>query len=192
MEEEFDAEFLSSIAVTIQRNIRRFLSRCRIVKLINERIEKIYDPRRKLYYYYDSVADTSSWLKPALLRDSDIQVVAPTFTPDEASRHITNLMRRLRSLRLIQRAFAQSIEEVKEGGKKFYMRLKTGETLLKLPSFMEGTMRHDPPLRHADDDEDEDENDEDAEESDDEDYDSGIFYHLYDSYVFMHFYIFFL
>ena len=175
MEEEFDAEFLSSVALTIQRTIRRFLSRCRVVKVLNERIEKIYDPRRKLYYYYDSVADTSSWLKPALLRDSDIQLIAPTFTPDEASRHITNLMLRLRSLRLVQRAFAQSIEEVKEGGTKFYRRLKTGDALLQLPNFMEGTLKHAPPLRHADeDDSGGDGEEENTEESEDEDYDSGI------------------
>ena len=43
------------------------------------RFEKIYDPIRKRYYYYDRDLDVSSWWKPVLLRNSDLPV-APTYT----------------------------------------------------------------------------------------------------------------
>ena len=71
-------------AIKLQSIVRMILVRSRIIKQINERYEKIFDPRRQRYYYYDRINDTSSWGKPLLLRNSDIKIVSPTFIDESA------------------------------------------------------------------------------------------------------------
>jgi hypothetical protein len=53
--------------------------RARLLKQLNDRYEKIYDPRRERYYYYDKVKDESSWGKPLLLLKSDVNLISPTY-----------------------------------------------------------------------------------------------------------------
>ena len=53
-------------------------------RVLHERYEKIFDPVRKRYYYYNTVEDTASWRKPLLLREEDIEHVAPTYSKDQA------------------------------------------------------------------------------------------------------------
>jgi hypothetical protein len=50
-------------ATVIQSLARQYFVRTKILQLLNERYEKIYDPKRKKYFYYDTHADTSSWEK---------------------------------------------------------------------------------------------------------------------------------
>lgn len=69
-------------AIKIQSIARMIVVRCRVLKKLNERYEKIYDPRRERYYYYDKETDTSSWGKPLLLLKSDINVISPTYLED--------------------------------------------------------------------------------------------------------------
>lgn len=53
-------------ATVIQSLARRYFVRTKILQLLNERYEKIYDPKRKKYFYYDVHADISSWEKYGL------------------------------------------------------------------------------------------------------------------------------
>lgn len=71
-------------AIKLQSIVRMILVRSRIIKQINDRYEKIFDPRRQRHYYYDRINDTSSWGKPLLLRNSDIKIVSPTFIDESA------------------------------------------------------------------------------------------------------------
>ena len=62
----------------LQKAVRRYIVRSRVLKIIEDRFEKIFDPKRRSYYYYDTVTDTSSWRKPPLLLTGDIQRISPT------------------------------------------------------------------------------------------------------------------
>ena len=85
MEEVEDEEAIITNygAVKLQSIARMILVRSRLIKKLNERYEKIYDPRRDRYYYYDKVKDESSWGKPLLYLKSDINVISPTYVEDQ-------------------------------------------------------------------------------------------------------------
>jgi hypothetical protein len=77
-------------AIKIQSIARMIIVRSRVLKQLNERYEKIYDPRRERYYYYDKVSDKSSWGKPVLLLKSDIKIISPTYAfEDENAQQTT-------------------------------------------------------------------------------------------------------
>lgn len=76
-------------AIKLQSVARMILVRSRIIKQLNERYEKIYDPKRDRYYYYDIQQDKSSWRKPPLLLKSDILRISPPYVPDGEEHSIT-------------------------------------------------------------------------------------------------------
>lgn len=79
-----DAALMTDFGATkIQSIVRMVLVRSKLLKQINARYEKIYDPRRERFYYYDRVKDESSWGKPALLLKSDIAEISPTYVEGE-------------------------------------------------------------------------------------------------------------
>ncbi len=66
-------------AIKIQSLVRMLIVRSKLLKQINARYEKIYDPNRERYYYYDRLLDQSSWGKPPLLLNSDIAQISPLY-----------------------------------------------------------------------------------------------------------------
>lgn len=79
-----DAALMTDFGATkIQSIVRMVLVRSKLLKQINARYEKIYDPKRERFYYYDRVKDESSWGKPALLLKSDIAEISPTYVEGE-------------------------------------------------------------------------------------------------------------
>ena len=52
---------------------RRYKARKRILFVIAQRFEKVFDPSSGTFYYYDVSKGTSSWSKPSLLKESDIE-----------------------------------------------------------------------------------------------------------------------
>jgi hypothetical protein len=87
--------------VILQKYIRRFVQRCHIHRIICSKFEKIYDPKRKRFYYYNIDADTSSWKKPPMLLYSDIFDVSPSYTPDHAAIIIQRSLWRRAALRRV-------------------------------------------------------------------------------------------
>jgi hypothetical protein len=168
-----DVDMNDMFAMKLQSIIRRFNSRCRVIRIINDRYEKILDPRRKVHYYYDKIADISTWIKPPLLGKGDIEKISPTYTDDKAAEIITNLFRALYSLRKVQRLYAERVEAVKSQGamKYIYRRKGAEETFRSLPRFMEGTLKH--PLPGEDEESEEELESEESESEDDDNYDSG-------------------
>lgn len=124
---------------------RRYNARKRVLRLINERFEKIHDPRRQRYYYYDRQLDTSSWQKPKLLRDHDIEDIAPTYIPDQAALMIQRQLWKVWALRRVRAMYKSVIKELddKASGKGYYLNSKTGKTMWVLPQFMGGKLDHD-------------------------------------------------
>ena len=72
-------------AIKIQSLVRMLIVRSKLLKQINARYEKIYDPKRERFYYYDRVLDQSSWGKPPLLLNSDIAEISPLFVEGDES-----------------------------------------------------------------------------------------------------------
>ena len=97
--------FKDSCATVIQKYFRRYFQRLKIIDYIETKYEKIYDPRRKLYYYYNIEEDRSSWRKPVLLLKGDLSRIAPTYTLDEASVMIQRHARRRRALKRVRRLY---------------------------------------------------------------------------------------
>jgi hypothetical protein len=139
---EFDAESYSTIKV--QALIRRFLVRSRALKDVYKRYEKIFDPKRKRYYYYDKEKNKSSWMKPVLLLKKDLADVAPTYTRDQAARKLQNVFRKCMAklkVRILYQGALTTIADEKTGKRLFY-NPRSGRTFEKLPLFMKGRLDH--------------------------------------------------
>lgn len=61
-------------ARTIQALYRRFATRKMMLDLLSRRYRKVLDPVSGQAYYYDSVAGTATWFKPAVLGDYDLDL----------------------------------------------------------------------------------------------------------------------
>lgn len=131
--------------IKIQSVVRLFVCRSKLLKLINIRYEKIFDPNRKKYYYYDKVNDSSSWSKPRLLLDKDLDKIAQTYTDDEAAIIIQKRVRMMLSLLrvriLYQINVITSVDET--SGYNYYYNPKSEMTMWELPYFMNGRMNYE-------------------------------------------------
>jgi hypothetical protein len=134
---ELTVEYFS--AVKLQSFLRRFIIRSRLLRSIRQRYEKIYDPVRKRYFYYDKETDTSSWIKPVLLLTTDLHI-SPTYTEDQAAIKIQTLIRshisKLKVRLLYQSTIVTSIDQAT--GTTYYYNPKTYATYWELPKFMNG------------------------------------------------------
>ena len=141
---QFIHESLVKHVIQVQKTVRRFLARCQIHEYIAAKYEKIYDPKRKFYYYYNIQTDKSSWKKPALLLKSDITLISPTYTLDEAAAMIQRQARRriaLRRVRILYKAVVTESTDVSSGLVYYYNR-KSGQSMWKLPDFMNNIFDH--------------------------------------------------
>lgn len=175
-----DAELSWYCAIKVQSLCRRFLVRQRLLKEARNRYEKIFDPKRKRYYYYDSVTDKSTWIKPVQLLDKDLDV-APTYIPEQAALKIQRMIRlhlaKLKVRTMYQEILTTGLDPA--SGYPYFQNSRSGLTMWALPLFMNGKMNYarkpakDPkflkkvfPKPVGDDEDDEDEEDE--SESDEE------------------------
>jgi hypothetical protein len=140
----FDDELRSVCVSKIQSHIRRFVARKRLLGILNNRYEKIYDPIRRRFYYYDTIRDTSTWRKPALFRDHDVLKVAPTYFPEEAAVMIQRTGRRHIARRLVRLLYADTVKVTVDPTTKkpIYNNPKTKVAMNQLPHFMGGKLNH--------------------------------------------------
>lgn len=137
-------------AIKLQAVVKRFLIRCHIHRLVLDRYEKIWDPVRKSYYYYDILLDQSSWYKPAILLNSDITKIAPTYTNDYAATLIQKHMKRHFALRRVRRLYKILIKEYfdEESQRPYYHNERTSMVFWFLPTFMKGRLDHSYPKNY--------------------------------------------
>lgn len=165
-----DSEKSLRYIVKAQSIARKFVLRSRFLKQLEDRYEKIYDPKRDRYFYYDRLTDTSSWEKPVVFGKDDVEEISSIFTPDEASVIVVRSLLRYIALRKI-RMQCQSVlnQIVGEDGSKYYVNTYTNETLHRLPRFMKGRFNYRYKFRRRSDASAEDtSSEEDSEGSDEE------------------------
>jgi hypothetical protein len=131
--------------IKLQASIRRYIVRAKIIRQINQRWEKILDPRRQRYYYYDKVYDLSYWSKPKLLLDRDLDEVSPTYSDEDAATKIqTRIRMKLAQIRvrmMYQSTVIQAVDE--SSGGKYYYNPNTYATMWELPAFMNGRLDYE-------------------------------------------------
>ena len=80
--------------LVIQCAFRVNLARKCFRKKLEGRYEKIYDPRREKFYYYDRQLRRSTWKKPVLVAYVGDLGIAPTYTEEQAAIMIQRQVRR--------------------------------------------------------------------------------------------------
>jgi hypothetical protein len=140
VEEVFDVTTFS--VVKIQSLVRRFLTRLKVLTDTFQRYEKIWDPKRKKFYYYDKLKDKSSWIKPVLLLKHDLFDIAPTYLPEQAIKKVQSYLRKFSALKRVRLLYQATIEITidEETGKRTYYNPRSGRSANKLPAFMKGRL----------------------------------------------------
>ena len=173
-----------AIILKLQAFARRIRDRKKVVTLLESKYEKIYDPNRKKYFYYNSLTDTSSWKKPKLLGRSDITKISSLYTEEEAAGMIQRQFRRMKALHLVRMMYKKNVTAIKDegSGQTYYYNKVTDQTFWELPDFMGGKLKYNykvniPSTRKAEtgvgsSDEDGSENDSSDSESDSDEEDS--------------------
>lgn len=141
-----DREMKISCIIRMQALARRYFSRCKVVRFINKRFEKIWDPKTDKYYYYDTKLDKSSWTKPSILLDAEIDDIAPTYLDEPAALMVQRQYRRLVALRKVQKLYKEVISEISDETTetKYYFNPRLFTTHWDLPAFMQGEYDHEP------------------------------------------------
>jgi hypothetical protein len=140
--------------VKLQSCVRRFKARKECLQMIETRFEKIYDPKRKKYFYYDIIRDLSSWKKPKLLKDQDLTKVSSLYSQEEAVLLIQNFLRKISSLRKVRMLYQKRIKLKRDPRQKkltTYYNKVTKQTISRLPGFMEGRLNYDYEINFEDD-----------------------------------------
>jgi len=160
-------------ATVIQKHARRYIQRVKILELMEATYEKILDPRRKCYFYYNINTDRSSWKKPALLLKADLSRIAPTYTLDQAATKIQSLCRCRPALKRTRNLYKLFVKEmVDQAGAKYYYNPLTARSMWELPSFMGGKLDGHVYGKKKEEAK-EEEKDEDSDDDDDDDSDDG-------------------
>lgn len=176
--EEEVAEYKLYSIIKIQSMVRRYLIRSRAMKEIFQRYEKIYDPKRKRFYYYDKTNNKSSWLKPPLLLNKDLPEVAPTYLPEQAAQKIQNMVRKVLALHKVRLTYQAKITTIQDSknGKRLYYNPLSGASYSKLPNFMKGRLnyRKTKKVKKRKNDSDSDDDDDSNKEEDNDDESDGL------------------
>jgi hypothetical protein len=129
----------------LQSLARRWKARKQCLLKLETRYEKIYDPKRKKFFYYDIIKDLSSWKKPKLFKENDLTKISALYTKDEAANLIQKQFRRFNALRRVRMLFQKRIKIQNNRRTKittFYNKV-TKVSFSKLPNFMSGKLNYE-------------------------------------------------
>ncbi|CAM9426984.1 unnamed protein product, partial [Discosporangium mesarthrocarpum] len=129
--------------IQIQRVVRGFKGRIEALKHVNDVVEKVYDPRTGGYYYFNTVAQTSSWAPPAIVKRilgeyGDLDRISSTYTDDQAAVMLQTAWRcrmAKKMTRMLVVSMVTKIHDPSTGGHYYYNSI-TGETSWNKPLLM--------------------------------------------------------
>ena len=138
LQDDSENELKVSCVIKMQACIRRFLQRSAILRIMRKRFEKILDPRSRRYYYYDTVKDRSSWVKPSIFLSADVRKIAPTYLNDQAATFIQNAIRRYISIKRARQVYKAKVVQFTEETSKlvYFFNPNSMRTYYDLPKFM--------------------------------------------------------
>ena len=135
------------MAIQIQKRARGMAARMKVERECYERYEKIWDPRRDEFYFYDKELDLAAWKLPkALSKFTDSFPIAPTFLPEDAALVIQTMARRVAAAQRLRLVYKEQWEEVFDfySGNNYYANRKTYQSAWVLPGFMKGKYDYTP------------------------------------------------
>ena len=137
-QDENEQELKISCVIKLQACMRRFLQRSAVLKSMRKRFEKILDPKTGKYYYYDTIKDRSTWIKPSIFLADDVLAVAPTYLNDQAATFIQNAIRRYFCKKKARGVFKSKVVQFTDDGSKltYFFNPNSMRTYYDLPRFM--------------------------------------------------------
>eukprot|EP00752_Nemacystus_decipiens_P011953 g10598.t1 len=128
-------------AVHAQRVVRGFLGRLAALRQANLVYEKIFDPRTRGYYYYNTHTFETTWTPPKVVTRilgefGDLDTIAPTYTEEEAAIMLQAAWRRRRGIRMARALLASVVSKILDeaSGAHYYFNSLTGETSWSKPA----------------------------------------------------------
>lgn len=112
----------------IQSRYRIKIARRRIMDVVRNKFELVFDPDSGEYFYYNKETGESQWDKPKTLGDKDMYADGPE--ADNAARILQNAFRRRLALKQIREMIKGIYKKEYDPstGDFYYLNVKTGET----------------------------------------------------------------
>eukprot|EP00957_Ditylum_brightwellii_P169302 12885526-Ditylum_brightwellii.AAC.1 len=136
---------IASITI-VQARSRGVLARKRSCILANDIIEKVYDPRTKLHYYYNKRLDRSRWTMPFFLDicGRDIENISPAYTDIQAAIMIQSMLRVRISQKMTRQMLSERVDKVHDDTtNSFYYFDRVSGTTSGTKSFLWGSEDHE-------------------------------------------------
>ncbi|RLN94410.1 hypothetical protein BBJ28_00019103 [Nothophytophthora sp. Chile5] len=129
-------------ARVLQLQVRAFLGRQRVTRLLASVYEKHYDPMRKQHYYVNTQTNASTWRKPRLLErflpaDSDVARGQVELAPNEAAQRIQRLARAFLAMKTIRQLVRENYMKLFDAENQvfYYLNTRSGERSEHKPPF---------------------------------------------------------
>lgn len=150
-----DLEDQAYYIIKMQSLLRKYRARKICLAKVESIYEKIYDPKRKRYFYYHRLKDMSSWRKPKILGKNDISKISPLYSREQSVGMIQRQFRRMKALHRVRMKFQKRVKATKDPKLKkiYYFNKITKQTFWELPEFMAGKINYDYDIDSGDENE---------------------------------------
>ncbi|RLN62718.1 hypothetical protein BBP00_00004582 [Phytophthora kernoviae] len=140
--DEWRAHEEDCAARVLQNQLRAFLSRQRMARLLLSVYEKHYDSVRKQYFYVNTLTNISTWEKPLLLArflpgDRNVARGRAELSPKEAALRIQRVIRAFLAKKTIRQLVRENYMKLFDPESKgfYYLNTRTGERSEQKPPF---------------------------------------------------------
>ncbi|GMF40932.1 unnamed protein product [Phytophthora fragariaefolia] len=140
--DEWRAHEEDCAARVLQNQLRSYLSRQRMARLLMSVYEKHYDPVRKQHFYVNTQTNVSTWEKPLLLArflpgDHKLSRGTVDLAPKEAAQRIQRVVRAFLARKTIRQLVRENYMKLfdQESRVFYYLNTRTGERSEQKPPF---------------------------------------------------------
>ncbi|KAE9114947.1 hypothetical protein PF010_g9524 [Phytophthora fragariae] len=140
--DEWRAHEEDCAARVLQNQLRAYMSRQRMARLLLSVYEKHYDPIRKQHFYVNTLTNVSTWEKPLLLvrflpGDHKISRGRAELAPREAAQRIQRIVRAFLAKKTIRQLVRENYMKLFDHESRvfYYLNTRTGERSEQKPAF---------------------------------------------------------